>query len=172
MNLGNKSDRVKGALTAVADMFAMNLTMQTDAPYSVTGEGEKTLNWFGKDWTCESEVLESLVDVERELILLVIGIVGALNAVVIADAKEGRLQLFLVDRSKTGERPTLPKFWVREKLYERIIKGVKVTFEKSFYDKEWKLKEKGNAWMQKYLDAKRKNRSDNIQTYRGTERIA
>lgn len=170
MNEHPNIEKVRGALTAIADMFGVTLELSGPEPYTVRGKMSKKLTWFDTDWNCEPTISASLVDLKREIVVVVVQVSGALDAVVLSDAQEGNLTLFLVDRSKL-ESCLLPRYWLRERLYQGIVKGLRVTYQKGFYDRNWKLKEVGVGWVEKYLEKKKSSRTTDYHTYRGTDQV-
>lgn len=150
--------QLEAGLTAASDALEIDLDMQEKFPYTIYGEAVRTLMWFGSDMRLIPTIIESKVDAGRGIMLLVAHLIGNLYCVLLSDAADSEMQMFLLDGPKIGLTPTasniLPKHWLRMSLYAKILPALKATYKKTFYQKEWKLKEAGKLWMEDYLAQK------------------
>lgn len=142
-------------LNAAADVLEMDLDMMPNYPHQVYGESIRTLNLFGTEVKIIPTVLESKVDNLRGIIILVAHLMGNLYCCLLTDIEQDKMSLFILDGPKVKLTPKfsqiLPKFWIREELYRKILPALKATYVKGFYDSEWRLHQKGKIWMENYL---------------------
>lgn len=154
--------QLEAGLTAASDALEIDLDMQENFPYKIYGEAVRDLQWFGTDIQVIPTIIESKVDSSRGIILLVAHLIGNLYCVLLSDVQDSNMQLFLLDGPKIGLTPTasnmLPKHWLRMDLYAKMLPALKATYQKTFYQQEWKLREAGKLWMEDYLAAKAKSR--------------
>lgn len=156
-------DKMRGALTAIADALVIDLNMNATGTHMVTGSVDRPLNWFGSNLTAHLHVADSLVDVDRGIVIALVHIIGNLYVVVLSDWKNNHVTLYVVDGPKLGlkigqETGTLPGTWNRERFYTVIRPGLKATYERAYYADTWKLKGKGLGWVNDYMARKKQER--------------
>lgn len=111
------------------------------------------------------DLVDSLVNEDRGVIVLAFNVLGCLSGILLVDAQEKKAQLFLVDGAKLGMTKTtpdspLPKFWARGWLYGKIVEALKVTYSTTYLSSQWGDEQRGNQWMVDYLTKKRRAAMD------------
>lgn len=160
----SNTDALKEAVMAAADAVGIDLTVDLGrVGHQIIGEGEVALGWFGTDLKVKLKVVDSLVDLSRQLAVIVFHLAGNLYSCVLSDREQQRITMFLLDGKKLGLTPNrrseiLPAYWDREKLYRELLIGVKSTYERAYYGDHWKLKGKGLQWINDYLAKKKQGR--------------
>ncbi len=153
-----------GAITACADVLEMDLEKTNRYPYKIIGESKRVIQLpFGKGPLISPKIIDSLVDDNRGIVVLLVKLVGNLYGCVLSDAEQGYVKFMLLDGPRIvdpqNKTTVLPKFWVREQLYKKIFPGLKATYGKGFYEKKWALIEVGRTWMENYLNKKQEGRA-------------
>ena len=162
------ADNLIPVLNAMADSTGMKLIMDRTPPYRIDGESKSlrkvkvASGVYTKTWPY---VVESMVDIERQLAIILVHLIGDLYAVFLGDGENGGITIFLFDGSKCGlspynEKRFLPQTWLREDLYRSIAPGVKKAYTQYFHANKWEHFFTGPKYLSDYLERKSRERAE------------